>query len=136
MVDDDQFNPEMLLTLTDGAFQDIGLSQAKVNYIRGLSSAIINGKIDFKFIKKCNDDEVISKLCELKGIGRWTAEMFLIFGLGRPDVLSINDAGLKRGFKFAYQLQNVPSADEMITISNSWRPYRSIASWYIWRTLD
>ena len=83
-----------------------------------------------------DDEKIISKLTTFPGIGRWTAEMFLIFGLGRPDVLSVNDAGLKRGLKITYNLPESPSEDEMISIAQSWRPYRSVASWYLWRVVD
>ena len=113
-----------------------GLSRAKVEYIRGLAWAVRDGVLDFPSIVKCEDEDVIAKLTSFPGIGRWTAEMFLIFGLGRPDVLSTNDAGLKKGFKLTYNLQQTPSADEMITIGEPWRPYRSVASWYLWRVVD
>ena len=113
-----------------------GLSRAKVEYIRGLALAVREGELDFLSIAKCEDEDVIAKLTSFPGIGRWTAEMFLIFGLGRPDVLSTNDAGLKKGFKLTYNLQQTPSADEMITIGEPWRPYRSVASWYLWRVVD
>ncbi|MCX5907217.1 MAG: hypothetical protein NTY64_08520 [Deltaproteobacteria bacterium] len=117
-------------------FRVAGLSRAKREYIRGLALAVRNGKLDFASIAKYEDEDVITKLITFSGVGRWTAEMFLIFGLGRPDVLSVNDAGLKKGFKVTYQLQEMPSAPEMISISDPWRPYRSVASWYLWRVVD
>jgi DNA-3-methyladenine glycosylase II len=114
----------------------VGLSGRKFEYLRGLASAVRNGDLDFRAIAAREDEEVIAKLTAFSGIGRWTAEMFLIFALGRPDVLSVHDAGLKRGFKVAYHLPQAPSAEEMISISEPWRPYRSVGSWYLWRVVD
>jgi len=130
------FTPQNVLRISAKSSKTAGLSRPKFEYIRGLALAIRNGGLDFSSIAKWKDEEVITKLITFSGIGRWTAEMFLIFGLGRPDVLSVNDAGLKRGFKVAYNLQQTPSADEMISISEPWRPYRSVGSWYLWRVVD
>jgi len=130
------FTPKNVLKISAKSSKTAGLSRPKFEYIRGLALAIRNGDLDFSSIAKWEDEEVITKLITFSGIGRWTAEMFLIFGLGRPDVLSVNDAGLKRGFKVAYNLQQTPSADEMISISEPWRPYRSVGSWYLWRVVD
>jgi DNA-3-methyladenine glycosylase II len=132
----DSFTPEGMLRISPKDFRVAGLSRAKREYIRGLSLAVKNGELDFASIAKYGDEDVITKLITLPGVGRWTAEMFLIFGLGRPDVLSVNDAGLKKGFKVTYHLQEMPSASEMISISDPWRPYRSVASWYLWRAVD
>ncbi len=130
------FNPQNVLKIPAKSSKAAGLSRPKFEYIRGLALAVRNGDLDFSSIAKWEDEEVIAKLITFSGIGRWTAEMFLIFGLGRPDVLSVNDAGLKKGFKVAYNLQQAPSADEMISISEPWRPYRSVGSWYLWRVVD
>ncbi|MCX5915188.1 MAG: DNA-3-methyladenine glycosylase [Deltaproteobacteria bacterium] len=130
------FTPQNVLRISAKNSKAAGLSRPKFEYIRGLALAVRNGDLDFASIAKWEDEEVITKLITFSGIGRWTAEMFLIFGLGRPDVLSVNDAGLKRGFKVAYNLQQGPSADEMISISEPWRPYRSVGSWYLWRVVD
>ncbi len=130
------FNPQNVLKIPAKSSKAAGLSRPKFEYIRGLALAVRNGDLDFSSIAKWEDEEVIAKLITFSGIGRWTAEMFLIFGLGRPDVLSVNDAGLKKGFKIAYNLQQAPSADEMISISEPWRPYRSVGSWYLWRVVD
>lgn len=130
------FTSQNVLTISAKSSKAAGLSRPKFEYLRGLALAVRNGELDFSSIAKWEDEEVIAKLISFSGIGRWTAEMFLIFGLGRPDVLSVNDAGLKRGFKVAYNLQQAPSADEMISISEPWRPYRSVGSWYLWRVVD
>ncbi len=132
----EQFTPEGILKMIPRSFKEAGLSRTKQNYIMGIAFAVQHGELDFASLAECGDEDIISQLVALKGVGRWTAEMFLIFGLGRPDILSLGDAGLKRGFRLAYGLQQTPSADEMISISEPWRPYRSFASWYLWRAID
>ena len=132
----ERFTPERIVEMSAKSARAAGLSRAKVEYIRGLALAVRDGGLDFTPIANCQDEDVIAKLTTFPGIGRWTAEMFLTFGLGRPDVLSTNDAGLKKGFKLTYNLQQTPSADEMISIGEPWRPYRSVASWYLWRVVD
>ena len=132
----EHFTPKNILKMSSKTSRAAGLSQPKFKYLQRLASAVENGELDFESIAKYEDEEIISKLITFSGIGRWTAEMFLIFGLGRPDVLSVNDAGLKRGFKITYKLQQNPSEDEMVSIGESWRPYRSVASWYLWRVVD
>jgi DNA-3-methyladenine glycosylase II len=130
------FTPEGILKMSPGDYRSAGLSRAKTEYIRGLSLAVKRGQLDFSSLQDCEEEEVISRLVALSGVGRWTAEMFLIFGLGRPDVLSVNDTGLRRAFKLAYNLRQTPSADEMRSIGEPWKPYRSVASWYLWRVID
>jgi DNA-3-methyladenine glycosylase II len=130
------FSPEGILTMSPEDHRSAGLSRAKTEYIRGLSLAVQKGRLDFSSLAECEEEEVISRLVALSGVGRWTAEMFLIFGLGRPDILSVNDTGLKRAFRLAYNLAQMPSADEMISIGEPWKPYRSVASWYLWRMID
>ena len=132
----ERFTPENISKMSFNQFRTAGLSRAKIEYIRRLASAVRNGEFDLSSFVNLEDEEIISKLTTFPGIGRWTAEMFLIFALGRPDVLSVNDAGLKRGFKITYKLQQNPSEDEMVSIGESWRPYRSVASWYLWRVVD
>jgi DNA-3-methyladenine glycosylase II len=136
MLDAEQFTPEGILNIQHINFKTAGLSSAKQEYIRGIALKIQNGEINLNSIAEGEDDHIISQLVALPGVGRWTAEMFLIFGLGRPDILSVGDAGLKRGFKLTYGLQQNPTASEMTLISEPWRPYRSVASWYIWRVVD
>ena len=130
------FTPQKILRISAASSKAAGLSGPKFQYLRGLALAAKKGDLDFASLAAGEDEKVISTLMNFSGIGRWTAEMFLIFGLGRPDVLSVHDAGLKRGFKVAYHLREAPSADEMILISEPWRPYRSVGSWYLWRAID
>ena len=132
----DNFAPEDILNIPPEKFKYAGLSRAKIGYIRGIALAVRNGELDFTSIARHEDEDVITKLNALSGVGRWTAEMFLIFGLGRPDVLSVTDAGLRRAFKMTYNLQQLPSGTQMILIGEPWRPFRSVASWYLWRVVD
>jgi DNA-3-methyladenine glycosylase II len=136
LLGDNQFTPEGILKMSPRGYRTAGLSRAKIKYIRELALAVRNGDLDLSSLAGCEEEEVISRLITLSGVGKWTAEMFLIFGLGKPDVLSVTDAGLKKAFKLAYKLQEMPSADEMISIGEPWRPYRSVASWYLWRVVD
>ncbi len=132
----DHFTPDGVLALSAKAARSAGLSQAKIKYLRNLAIAAKNGVLDFSSLGRLEDEEVIAELISFSGIGRWTAEMFLIFALGRPDVLSTGDAGLRRACKVIYNLSETPSADEMTSLAEPWRPYRSIASWYLWRVVD
>lgn len=132
----EHFTPESILKISAKKAKSAGLSRAKIDYIRGLAMAVRGGELDLASVAKGEDEDIIKRLISFPGIGMWTAEMFLIFGIGRPDVLSVNDAGLKRGFQVTYNLPDTPSPDEMISISNPWRPYRSVASWYLWRVVD
>jgi DNA-3-methyladenine glycosylase II len=136
LLDAKVFTPEGVLRMSPGDYRSAGLSRAKTEYIRDLSLAVKKGQLDFSSLADCEEEEVISRLIALSGVGRWTAEMFLIFGLGRPDVLSVNDTGLRRAFRLAYNLRQMPSADEMVSIGEPWKPYRSVASWYLWRVID
>ncbi len=132
----EHFTPKNILKMSSKTSRAAGLSQPKFKYIQRLASAVRNGEFDLSSFVNLEDEEIISMLTTFPGIGRWTAEMFLIFGLGRPDVLSVNDAGLKRGLKISYKLPESLSEDEMISIGELWRPYRSVASWYLWRVVD
>jgi DNA-3-methyladenine glycosylase II len=131
-----QFTPDGLLNLSPKQIRSAGLSGPKTEYIRGVAMAVESGRLDFPSLSNCEDEEVIESLVTLSGVGRWTAEMFLIFGLGRPDVLSVHDAGLRKGFQITYKLASPPTAAEMVATGERWRPYRSVASWYLWRVVD
>lgn len=118
------------LAATPEALRAAGLSGRKVQYILALSQRAADGRIDFDKLKKASDDEVIETLVEAPGIGKWTAEMFLIFGLHRPDVLSLGDAGLQRAGKLLFGEES-----QLQEVAQPWRPYRSVASWYLWQSL-
>jgi DNA-3-methyladenine glycosylase II len=130
------FTPDDILNIPLERFRHAGLSRAKIGYICAIALEVRNGELDFASMAKHEDEDVITKLNSLSGVGRWTAEMFLIFGLGRPDVLSVYDAGLRKAFKITYNLQQLPSPTQMISIGEPWRPFRSVASWYLWRVVD
>jgi DNA-3-methyladenine glycosylase II len=130
------FTPAGILKMSPRGCRNAGLSRAKTEYLRKLSLAVQKGQLDFSTLAEREEEEVISRLIVHSGVGRWTAEMFLIFGLGRPDVLSVSDTGLRRALRLAYNLGEMPSAEEMMSISKPWRPYRSVASWYLWRVID
>jgi DNA-3-methyladenine glycosylase II len=136
LIGDTYLTPERLLKITPAKLRSAGLSLAKATYILNIAKALKKDEFSFSAIINKKDEDVIDELVALPGVGRWTAEMFLIFGLGRPDILSVNDAGLKKAFKLTYQLKDTPSESDMIKLSANWRPYRSVASWYLWRTLD
>jgi DNA-3-methyladenine glycosylase II len=113
-----------------------GMSGNKVQSIRDLAAHFEDGRINARKLAKMDDEAVIAALIPVRGIGRWTAEMFLIFGLNRPDVLAVDDLGLRNAMKKLYDLPEIPQADVMREIAEKWRPFRSVASWYLWRSLD
>lgn len=112
-----------------------GLSKMKVNYIKDLSKKIDSGKLDLKSLKNLSDEDVVSTLIQVRGIGQWTAEMFLIFSLGRLDVLPVGDLGLQKGIQRLYSLEKSPSKKQIEKIATRWRPFRTVATWYVWKSL-
>lgn len=127
---------EQIFALPDQALRDVGLSWAKVNYIKDLARRVVSGELDLAHVSEMSDEEIISELVAVKGIGRWTAEMFLLFSLARPDVLAVDDYGLRVAMKRLYDLPDLPKPGPMRAIAEPWRPYRSYASLYLWRSLD
>jgi DNA-3-methyladenine glycosylase II len=122
----------------DQDLRNLGLSWAKVKYVKDLSLKIINKEIHFRNINNKSNEEILSELTKVKGIGIWTVHMFLIFTLGRLNVLPINDLGLKNAIKNVYGLRKLPGDKKIVRISkqNHWEPYFSIASWYLWKSLE
>jgi len=114
----------------------VGLSGMKVEYLKDLAKHVETGKLDMKAISKMSDEDVIANLTQVKGIGRWTAEMFLIFSLGRMDVFPVGDLGLRRGVQIAFSLKEMPKPKETEKFGDRWRPYRSVATWYLWKSLQ
>jgi DNA-3-methyladenine glycosylase II len=125
------FCPSGFVAVPIEMLRKAGLSTAKSKYIIELAIRVNDGRLKFDALRKQSDDDVIAVLTELPGIGRWTAEMFLIFGLRRPDVLAIGDAGLQRASRHLYG-----DTAKLESIGQAWIPYRSVASWYLWRYLD
>ena len=124
--------PSDVIKLSKDEIKSIGLSRMKAEYIFDLSKMIVDKKLDFQIFKKMSNENVISELTKVRGIGRWTAEMYLIFALGRMDVFPLGDLGLINGIKKLYNLEN-PSTEEILKITNNWIPYRTMGTWYIWR---
>jgi len=108
----------------------------KVSYIKDLSKKIESRELKVNSLKSMTDDEIIEQLTQIKGIGRWTAEMFLIFSLGRLDVLPVGDLGLRKGIQRLYLISEMPQKDQIENIAKKWRPYRTVATWYIWNSLS
>jgi DNA-3-methyladenine glycosylase II len=127
--------PQQLLRIDPQKLRDAGLSWSKVSYIRDLAERIRDGELDLERVVQLPDEEVIEELVRIKGIGRWTAEMFLIFHLGRPDVFSPGDLGLRRAIERAHGLKEIPSQEEAAAIAERWSPHRTLASLYLWRSL-
>ncbi|MSP41021.1 MAG: DNA-3-methyladenine glycosylase 2 family protein [Deltaproteobacteria bacterium] len=129
------FETSKVLSVATERLRGAGLSQAKTRYIRELAAHVNDGRLDFDGIVALDDEAVIEKLVIVPGIGRWTAEMFLLFGLKRLDVLALGDAGLQRAARNLYGKKR-KSKTLLPRVAETWRPYRSIASWYLWRSLE
>jgi DNA-3-methyladenine glycosylase II len=114
----------------------IGLSSKKVQYLKDLATKIAERKLSLDLLTTLSDEEVINQLIQVKGIGRWTAEMFLIFCLGRPDVLPVTDLGIRKAMHNIYSLSELPKPAEMLAIAQPWRPHRTVATWYLWKSLS
>lgn len=129
--------PEQILSTPDSLLRSsIGLSHKKIEYIKDLSTIVMERKLDLISLSEMKDEEVIDELIRLRGIGRWTAEMFLIFCLGRLDILPVTDLGIKKAMQKIYSLPQLPKPSEMLAISQPWKPYRSVATWYLWKSLS
>ena len=129
-------NPKNTLRMHHMSFKSCGLSRQKVKYIKSLASAFINDELKILNSKSASDDEIIESLIKVKGIGRWTAQMFLIFNLCRPDVFPEDDLGLIKGICICYDIEYPITKENAIKISRRWKPWRSVATWYFWRSLD
>ena len=128
--------PECLAATSEEQLRTAGISRQKANYLRDLCDKVGSGEVPLDALDAMTDDEVIESLTKIKGIGRWTAEMFLIFRLQRPDVLPVGDLGIVNAIQKAYRLRKKPTPDRMRKLGEAWRPYRSVATWYLWRSLD
>ncbi len=131
-----KINPEIIYKSHSSTLKSSGLSRQKVVYLKNLSFAFINKNIKVNLWNRMSDDEVIEDLIQIKGIGRWTAEMFLIFNLCRADIFPLDDIGVIKGVCKVYNLKYPLERKKLIQIGNKWKPYRSVATWYLWRSLD
>ncbi len=128
--------PKKLNELHHMTLKSCGLSRQKISYLKSLSKAFLDNSINPKDWPKLSDDEVINQLVKVRGIGKWTAEMYLIFNLCRPDIFPVDDVGLIKAICNCYKLNYPISKSEATKLSKKWRPWRSVATWYFWRSLD
>jgi DNA-3-methyladenine glycosylase II len=135
LFDDQTPEPEALLRRRPATLRKAGLSNAKVEFLRDLARRVEDGRLDLKRLSRLSDEDITAELLEVKGIGRWTAEMFLIFHLGRPDVAAVGDLGIRRAVQVAYGMDELPGPEDLDRIAEKWRPHRTLASLYLWRSL-
>lgn len=128
--------PEQLLAADPEVVRGAGLSRPKVRYMRDLAEHVLSGQLELDRLDELSDERITAELTAVKGLGQWTADMFLIFHLGRPDVLPVGDLGVRRAVEHAYGLPEIPSPEEVERLGERWRPHRSLASLYLWRSLD
>ena len=127
---------EELLATPDETLRGVGLSRQKTAYLKDLALRVASGEVPIERLHELDDDAVLAALVRVKGVGRWTAQMFLMFRLGRPDVLPELDLGVQKGLQLAYGLKKLPTPRDVARIGAAWAPHRTIASWYLWRLLD
>ncbi len=128
--------PKKLLAAPDEDLRGVGISRQKLGYLRDLATKFSDRSLPVKRLPDLADDEIIQILTQVKGVGRWTVQMFLMFRLGRPDVLPDLDLGIQKAIKLAYRLDAMPTPKRVLEIGEPWRPYRTVASWYLWRSLE
>jgi DNA-3-methyladenine glycosylase II len=132
----DPVTPEGILRLTDAELRSVGLSKQKSSYLKDMAQRASRGELDFSRLPEMSDDDVIKHLTQVKGVGVWTAHMFLMFTLRRPNVLPTGDYGIQLAIKKYYKKRKMPRPEQMEKIAKAWEPYRSVACWYLWRSLD
>jgi DNA-3-methyladenine glycosylase II len=132
----DPVTPAGILKLSELQMRSVGLSKQKSSYLRDMAERAVRGDLDFGKLHQLSDDEVISHLTQVKGVGTWTAQMFLMFTLKRPNVLPTGDLGVQMAIKKHYNKRKLPKPLQMEKIARAWEPYRSVACWYLWRSLD
>ena len=128
--------PQALLVADEEAMRAAGLSRPKIRYLRDLAQHILDGKLDLGGLDDLSDEEVSERVTAVKGLGQWSADMFLMFHLNRPDVLPVGDLGIRRSVERHYVLAALPDADELRLIAEPWRPHRTLACLYLWQSLD
>jgi DNA-3-methyladenine glycosylase II len=132
-----RLRPQDVLGASDGELRGVGLSGAKTAALKDLAAKTLDGTVPtLARLKRMEDEEIVERLTQVRGIGRWTVEMLLMFRLGRPDVLPVGDFAVRKGFMVAYGLGEMPKPKELERHAETWRPYRSVASWYMWRALE
>ncbi|MGA7275634.1 MAG: DNA-3-methyladenine glycosylase 2 family protein [Candidatus Udaeobacter sp.] len=130
-------DPGQLLATPDESLRAAGLSRAKTAALKDLAAKTIDGTVPSgRALLRMSDDEIVARLTQVRGIGRWTVEMLLLFDLGRPDVWPVDDYGVRKGFIKTFGRRKLPTPKQLVKIGEKWRPYRSVAAWYFWRALD
>jgi DNA-3-methyladenine glycosylase II len=130
-------SPEEILHSTKAKLRRAGLSRQKIAAVKDLAKKTIDGTVpSLAAIRRMDEEEILERLTQVRGIGEWSVHMFLMFQLGRPDVLPIRDYGIRKGFQHVYGLEDEPKPQAVLEFGERWRPYRSIASWYLWRAVD
>jgi DNA-3-methyladenine glycosylase II len=130
-------NPRLLLATPDEQLRKAGLSRSKIAAVKDLAAKTIDGTIPSRrALLRMSDDEIIARLTTVRGVGRWTVEMLLLFDLGRPDVWPVHDYGVRKGFAKTFGRRKLPTPKQLMKFGERWRPYRSVAAWYFWRALD
>ena len=128
--------PEVLLAARDADLRSAGLSRQKIATLRAVATAFADGTLSNRGLRRMSDDEVVEAVTRIKGIGEWTAHMILMFSLGSPDVLPVGDYGVRKGAQHLYGLPALPRRAELEALGERWRPYRSVAAWYLWRSAE
>lgn len=130
--------PEQLIKIDGQKLRDAGCSWPKVGYMKDLAEHIIDGRLDMQHISTMPNEQLIEQLTAVKGIGQWSAHMYMMFGLGRLDILPVGDLGVRKAIQNLYGLADLPTPEQIITVANEnkWHPYESVASWYLWQSLD
>jgi len=128
--------PPQMLETSDEQFRSAGVSRQKAGYLRDLAAHVADGRLDLQALPSLSDAEVIESVTAVKGLGEWSAHMFLMFHLGRPDVLPTGDLGVRHGMRITYGLPELPTPKEALAIGAPWAPYRSVGSWYMWRATE
>jgi DNA-3-methyladenine glycosylase II len=134
--DADRLTPDVVRALDPAALRAAGLSHQKIRYLYDLADRVLDGRLDLDTLETHSDEDVIAAITAVKGLGRWSAEMFLMFRLNRPDVFPIGDLGIVKGFQRLHGMKRRPSPRTMLRGAEKWRPYRSVAAWYLWRVLE
>ncbi len=130
-------SPRQILRKSDTALRDVGLSQAKVVAVKDLAARVLDGTVPaVEELHAMDDEAIIERVMRVRGVGRWTVEMLLIFQLGRGDVFPVSDLGVRKGYMLAYGASEMPTPQHLNEVGEAWRPYRSVASWYLWRATD
>jgi DNA-3-methyladenine glycosylase II len=129
-------SPPQMLETTDEQFRSAGVSRQKAGYLRDLAAHVTDRRLDLQGLPALSDTEVIQQVTAVKGLGEWSAHMFLMFHLGRPDVLPVGDLGVRHGMRITYGLPGLPTPKEALGIGAPWAPFRSVGSWYMWRAVE